>query len=135
MSYDTKAMKPGYGKTIDRPFDDVLPRVVHALEQEGFGILTRIDVKETLKEHLDVEFPPYVILGACIPGMAHKALTSTPEVGVLLPCNVVVRQIGLEKTQVDVINADMMAQMFPGSDLDEVANVVGKHLDQVLAVV
>lgn len=78
---------------LDAPFDEAVERVTEALGEQGFGILTRIDVRETLKKKLDVDFRPYAILGACNPGLAHRALSSNAEVGLLLPCNVTVEEV------------------------------------------
>jgi uncharacterized protein (DUF302 family) len=77
---------------IDGAFEDVVERVEAALREEGFGVLTRIDVQATLKEKLDVDFRPYLILGACNPPLAHRALISDPQIGVMLPCNVTLEQ-------------------------------------------
>lgn len=77
---------------LDGPFEEAIEQVGAALKEQGFGILTRIDVKSTLKEKLDVDFRDYVILGACNPSLAHRALSARPEVGLLLPCNVTVEQ-------------------------------------------
>jgi len=78
--------------TIDAAYEDVLPKVIEALKQEGFGVLTRIDVHDALKEKIGVEFRNYCILGACNPPLAHRALSSRPDAGLMLPCNVVVEE-------------------------------------------
>lgn len=75
---------------IDGSYEDALPKVTEALKREGFGILTQIDVKDTLKKKLDVDFSKYIILGACNPPLAHQALSAETEIGLLLPCNVIV---------------------------------------------
>lgn len=79
-----------YEVTIDAPYAEVLPRVIEALKEEGFGILTRIDVHDAFKEKLGVEFRDYSILGACNPPLAHKVLSNRPDAGLMLPCNVIV---------------------------------------------
>ena len=76
--------------TVKGSYEETIPRVTDALKQEGFGILTQIDVKDTLKKKLDVDFPKYIILGACNPPLAHQALSAETEIGLLLPCNVIV---------------------------------------------
>src|SRR5579859_5052667 len=82
----------GFGKNVDLPYEEAIERTKAALKTQGFGVLTEIDVKKTMKEKLDADFQPYIILGACNPQLAHKALTAESEIGLLLPCNVVVHQ-------------------------------------------
>ncbi|SRR5581483_2661626 len=84
----------GFGKHVNLPYEEALDRTKDALKTQGFGILTEIDVKKTMKEKLDADFQPYAILGACNPPLAHRALTTEPGIGLLLPCNVVVHQEG-----------------------------------------
>ena len=128
-------MKPLHGKTVDLPYDKALAKTEQILADEGFGVLCRIDVKEKLKEKIGVEMDPYMILGACLPPMAHKAITAEPEIGIMLPCNVVVRQVE-GGTRVEVVNTDAMVQMFPGSDvLKGVADEVGARLAKALQAI
>ncbi len=82
-----------FTKTLKVPFDEAVERTVAVLKQHGFGVLTRIDVKNTLKEKIGAEFRPYVILGACNPRMAHQALQAEDKIGTMLPCNVIVQEI------------------------------------------
>lgn len=82
----------GFSINLENSFEDTITRVSDALKEEGFGILTEIDVKATLKAKIDVDRLPYTILGACNPSLAHQALEAEPDIGLLLPCNVVVRQ-------------------------------------------
>ncbi|MEQ8681172.1 MAG: DUF302 domain-containing protein [Cyclobacteriaceae bacterium] len=104
-------MKYYYEKTLkDVNFEEVIQKVTDALKEEGFGILTEIDVKETLKKKLDEDFRPYRILGACNPPFAHKALLAEDKIGAMLPCNVIVQQVddGVEVAAVDPV-ASMQA--------------------------
>jgi uncharacterized protein (DUF302 family) len=98
-----------YEVTIDAPYDQALQRVIDALQVEGFGVLTRIDVHDAFKEKLGVEFRNYSILGACNPSLAHKALSSRPDAGLMLPCNVIVEETD-DGTLVRIIDPAAMLQ-------------------------
>jgi len=117
-------------------FDDAVETVTAALKEEGFGVLTRIDVHTTFKEKLDVDFRPYTILGACNPALANKALTVHPEAGLLLPCNVTVEQAPGGGSLVRIINARQMMQA-AGLDANpallEVGIEAGERLERVAA--
>lgn len=86
-------MKYGYNKAVSLPFEEAITKITETLSTEGFGVLTTIDVKATLKKKLDLDYENYTILGACNPTFAHKALEAEKEIGLLLPCNVIVYQI------------------------------------------
>lgn len=103
---------PAYGfvVTLDMPLTEAQPIVEAALKDEGFGVLTEIDVKTTLKQKIDVDFEPYVILGACNPGFAHQALTIQPNIGLFLPCNVTLHEID-GQTRVSLIDPLQMLSM------------------------
>jgi uncharacterized protein (DUF302 family) len=118
----------------DATIDDVELRARSALSKHGFGVLTEIDVKATLKKKLDVEMPAYRILGACNPGMAHQAIGIEPRVGAMLPCNVILREVegGVEVSAVDPV-ASMQAIDNPA--LREVAGQVRDLLDKAVAAV
>jgi uncharacterized protein (DUF302 family) len=121
-----------FSKRIDTTFDDAVARVTEELKKEGFGILTEIDVKETLKKKLDVDFPPYKILGACNPPYAYKALQAESKIGLMLPCNVIVRAMkegGVEVAAVDPI-ASMQAVKNP--DLGNIAQEIQAKLKKVI---
>lgn len=126
--------------TIDRTFtgiafDEAVARTREALAQHGFGVLTEIDVKATLKKKIDVEIDDYLILGACNPRMAHQALGIEPRVGAMLPCNVIVRRIGPDATEVSAIDpvASMMA--IDNDALKSVAGQVRELLAKAVAAI
>ena len=116
-------MQYGFSKIIDLSFENAIDKVTDELKKEGFGVLTTIDVKETLKKKIDVDFKKYTILGACNPPLAHKALQAEEEIGLLLPCNVIVYEKD-DKTAVSVFNPDLMSNVVDNEDLKPVANEV-----------
>ena len=120
-----------FSKTLDGDFDEAVRRTVDALKAEGFGVLTDIDVKDTLKKKIDADFRRYIILGACHPPSAHKALSALPEVGVLLPCNVTV-SVEKGKTVVRAMNPAVALGVLQSDELKEVATEVGAALQNVV---
>lgn len=124
-----------YEVTINAPYDQALKRVIDALEVEGFGVLTRIDVHDAFKEKLDVDFRNYSILGACNPSLAHKALSSRPDAGLMLPCNVIVEEID-GGTLVRIIDPAAMLQaggLAGDPVLEEVGGEAERRLKRVAA--
>jgi uncharacterized protein (DUF302 family) len=122
----------GFGKTIPLEYDQARAKVVEALKEQGFGVLTEIDVKRTLKEKLDAEFRRYVILGACNPPLAHRALSAEEEIGLLLPCNVIVYEAGPGKSKVAMLDPGMMVQMTSNETLADVAREARERLEKAL---
>ena len=119
--------------TVNAPFSEAIERVIDALKSEGFGVLTRIDVHDTLKKKLDVEFRNYSILGACNPSLAHKALTNRPDAGLMLPCNVIVEEVE-NGTLVRIADPAVMMQVggLAGDPaIQEVGNEAGARLKRV----
>ena len=112
-----------YNISLKTPYNESLDRVINALKEEGFGVLTRIDVHDAFKEKLGVEFRNYTILGACNPPLAYKALSSRPDAGLMLPCNVVVEEVD-GGTLVRIVDAAAMMQA-GGLDGDPVLKEVG----------
>jgi uncharacterized protein (DUF302 family) len=108
-------------KTVARPYDETVAAVREALVAQGFGVLTEIDLKATLKAKIDADIAPYVILGACRPPLAYQALQADPSIGALLPCNVVVRALGDESTVVEAVDPDVMMSVADSDALDAVA--------------
>ncbi len=121
-----------FAKTLEAPFEEVIDRVTDALQQKGFGILTEIDVKETLKKKLDVDFRPYRILGACNPPMAHKALQVEDKIGTMLPCNVIVQDLGGGKIEVAAVDPAASMMAVKNAELENVAGEVRAMLEAVI---
>ena len=120
-----------FSKKLDLGFEEAIEKVTDALKSEGFGILTEIDVKETLKKKLDVDFRPYKILGACNPPFAYKALQAEEKIGTMLPCNVIVQQLddGVEVAAVDPV-ASMQA--VENDQLGDVATTIQSKLKSIV---
>ncbi len=124
----------GFETTLpNTTFDDALDKVAAALKTEGFGVLTKIDVKETLKKKLDADFRPYTILGACNPVLAKQALEFDAHIGLLLPCNVVVQQADSGEVSVSILAPSAMFGVIGDSSLDPVAKDAEARLRRVLA--
>lgn len=121
-----------FPKTLDLPFEDAVSRTREALAAEGFGVLTEIDVRQTLKTKLDVDFRPYLILGACNPALAHEALLLEDRVGVMLPCNVILQQTGDGRVEVAAVDPAASMQAIDNPELAEKAGVVGAKLRNAL---
>ena len=124
-------MTYGTSVTVDGGFDETVARVREALSQQGFGVLTEIDVKATMKAKLDADVDPYLILGACNPPLAHRALTAEPSLGLLLPCNVVVRSTD-GGTVVEAIDPMTMVQFTGNPELQSVADEAAAKLAAAL---
>ena len=122
----------GFGITVALPYEQAVERATAALKQEGFGILTEIDVKATLKEKIGAEFEPYVILGACNPQLAHQALQAEHEIGLLLPCNVIVHAHSEGQTRVSVMDP-LAALGIAGNDaIGPIASEARERLERAL---
>jgi uncharacterized protein (DUF302 family) len=121
-----------FGKTVDTGFEQTIERATQALAKEGFGVLSDIDVAATLKKKLNIDVPAYRILGACNPQFAHRALEAEPEIGTLLPCNVVVRKAGA-KTAVDIMDPLAVMDLVGKPEVAKIAGEVRGRLDRVLA--
>lgn len=128
---ETPPIQLGMHVTLRTTYAEALEKVTAALKSEGFGVLTEIDVKETMKKKLDVDYRPYKILGACNPPLAHRSLSAAPEVGLLLPCNVTVMQNDDGSILVSMIDPLMMAAVLPNPELKSVAAEARARLERV----
>ena len=124
-------MEYGFSKSVDLPFEQTIDKVTDELKKEGFGVLTSIDVKETLKKKINVDFKKYTILGACNPPIAHNALMEEEELGLLLPCNIIVYEKG-DKTVVSVFDPMVMTKIIDNEKIAPVAQQVKEKLERVL---
>ncbi|MGB5079378.1 MAG: DUF302 domain-containing protein [Burkholderiales bacterium] len=122
-----------FGKIVKMSYDQAIERATEALAKEGFGVLTEIDVAATLKKKLGKEMPPYKILGACNPQFAHRALEAEPQIGALLPCNVVVRVDAGGKTVVEIMDPRAVLQLVDRPEIAAIAGEVRARLERVLA--
>lgn len=128
---------PAYGiaRHVKVGYEDAVRLTREALKEQGFGVLTEIDVKQTMKDKLDVDFKPYIILGACNPPLAHQALMAEPDIGLMLPCNVVVYAEGPEVTMVEAVSPLATMGVVGNPALDDVAQQVQTRLTATLDAV
>jgi len=123
----------GFGKPVDLDFDEAIETVTEELGKEGFGVLTEIDVAATMKKKLDEDMPPYRILGACNPTLAHQAVTAVPEIGLLLPCNVLVREEKDGQVRVSFMDPESILGLVDHPAVEPRAGQVKEKLQRVLA--
>ena len=121
----------GFGTTLSMSYEEAVPYVKEALKAEGFGVLTEIDVRSTMREKLGAEVEPYIILGACNPPLAHRALEKERDIGLLLPCNVVVRSEG-NGSRVEVSDPQAMLGIVGNGELKAVADEAKRRLQRVV---
>ncbi|MBT8125766.1 MAG: DUF302 domain-containing protein [Gammaproteobacteria bacterium] len=121
-----------FSATIEGPFDDAIEKVTDELKKEGFGVLTNIDVKATLKKKLDVDYQNYWILGACNPAFAYQALQAEDKIGVMLPCNVIVQDTEDGKVEVSAVDPIASMQAIENTELGDIANQVQAKLKKVI---
>ena len=123
----------GFGKQVDLDFDGAIDKVTAELAEEGFGVLTDIDVAATMKKKIDKQMPRYRILGACNPSLAYEAINRLPEIGLLLPCNVVVREDEDNQVHVSFLDPERMLGLADADDLEAFAADVKTRLERVAA--
>jgi len=124
-------MQYGFFITLDDGFDRAVAKVTEALQEQGFGVLTEIDIQATMKAKLDVDRLPYKILGACNPSLAHQALEAEPDIGLLLPCNVVVREDENSKVTVGFMDPQAVLTLVDKEGVKELAQEVRSRLEVV----
>ncbi len=122
-----------FNKTLKGNFNDIVEKVITALKAESFGVLTEIDIKETLKKKLDVNFNNYKILGACNPPYAHKALLAENKIGTMLPCNVIVQELDSGEIEVAAVNPMASMQAVQNKDLKVIAEEITDKLKSIIA--
>jgi len=125
-------MKYYFNKILHGNFEDIIDKVTQGLKEEGFGILTEIDIKDTLKKKLDVDFKKYKILGACNPPYAHKALQAEDKIGTMLPCNVIVQEIEEGVFEVAAVNPMASMQAVENEKLNKVAEEITDKLEKII---
>ncbi len=128
-----KIMNFYFTTTVKDTFDNVIVRVTEELKKEGFGIITEINMKETFKKKLDIDFKNYRILGACNPKFAHHALSIEEKIGIMLPCNVIVNEIAENEIEVSAINPKSSMEVVGNEKLTDVASQVSEKLQRVIA--
>ena len=127
-----KIKEYAFSTVLDASYEDAVSKVTDALKEEGFGVLTEIDVKSTLKKKLGVDFRKYVILGACNPPYAHRTLQADLDVGLLLPCNVIVYETDDKKAYVSAFNPVSALEVIKSEELTKIAEEVSEKLKRVL---
>ena len=125
-------MSYGMSTTLPVPYAEALPRVRDALAEQGFGVLTEIDVKATMKAKLNADMEDYVIFGACNPVLAHQALETDRSIGLLLPCNVVVRAATTTETRVEILDPTVIARLSPTPTVERMADAATTKLHAAL---
>ena len=128
-------MKYYFSKTIKASFDDAIQKTTNALAAEGFGVLTEIDVKETFKKKLNVDFPKYKILGACNPSFAYKALQAEDKIGTMLPCNVIVREKNEGEVEIAAVDPIASMQAVENPQLENIATEVRAKMQRVVEAI
>lgn len=126
-------MKYYFNTTVSGNFEAIIEKVTQLLKNEGFGILTQIDIQQTLKNKLDVDFKKYKILGACNPPFAYEALQQEDKIGTMLPCNIIVQELEKNKIEVAAINPMVSMQAVKNEKLGNIAQQVSKKLENVIS--